>query len=219
VTDPEVAPEGRRARKRRETRDRIADAAIQLFLDRGYEATTLDDIADAADVSRRSLFDYFPTKEDVLFARQDDFIVALTGELAKRPADEPWPVLIEHAFTQAIADATSPENIAIDLLVRSTPALQPRQRLKYARLEAAIAGVLAERSKAAHARKQAGLLAAVVVAGFRVMAHALGPEPRPDDVVTVGFREFWRSLREFADAGLAPRPRGIAKPKPRGAGR
>jgi AcrR family transcriptional regulator len=219
VTSPEAVPEGRRARKRRETRDRIADAAMKLFLDRGYEATTMDDVADAADVSRRSLFDYFPTKEDVLFARQDDFVIALGDELRKRPKDEPWPVLVEHAFTHAIADAISPENIAIDALVNSTPALQPRRQIKYVRLEDTIAGALAERGKTAQARKQARLLAAVVVAGFRVMASAQGPEPRKADGVAIAFREFWRNLREFADAGLATRPRSATKsPTPRHAG-
>lgn len=202
-----MAPEGRRARKRRETRDRIADAAMKLFLDRGYEATTMDDIADSADVSRRSLFDYFAMKEDVMFARQDDFVVALVEELRKRPKDEPWPVLVEHALAQAIADAISPENVAIDKLVIDTPALQPRRQLKYARLEDAIAGALAERTRGAQARKQAVLLAAVVVAGFRIMASSQTVVARKDveAAVTVGFREFWRSLRGFADVGLAPR--------------
>lgn len=60
------APEGRRARKRRETRQRIVDAATKPFLERGDEATTLNDVADAADAARRSVFDYFPTKEDVV---------------------------------------------------------------------------------------------------------------------------------------------------------
>jgi AcrR family transcriptional regulator len=214
VTSSGAVSEGRRARKRRETRDRIADAAMKLFLDRGYEATTMDEVADAADVSRRSLFDYFPTKEDVLFARQDDFVIALGDELRKRPRDEPWPVLVEHAFAQAISDAISPENIAIDALVTSTPALQPRRQVKYARLEATIAGALAERGKSVQARKQAGLLAAVVVAGFRVMASAQGTQRRRDDGVAIAFREFWRSLREFADAGLAARPRSATKPHP-----
>lgn len=55
--------EGRRERKRRQTRERIESAALRLFLDRGFEATTIEDITEAADVSKRSFFDYFPAKK------------------------------------------------------------------------------------------------------------------------------------------------------------
>jgi AcrR family transcriptional regulator len=60
------APEGRRERKRRQTRERIEQAAMALFLERGFDATTIEDITEAADVSKRSFFDYFPSKEDVV---------------------------------------------------------------------------------------------------------------------------------------------------------
>jgi AcrR family transcriptional regulator len=207
-----VAPEGRRARKQRETRARIADAAMRLFLERGYEATTLDDVAEAADVSRRSLFDYFPTKEDVLFAGQDDFVPALVAELRQRPEDEPWPVLVEHALTRAVAAAATPESFAIDALVRRTPALQPRRQLKYLHLEQAIAGVLAERVAGdGRARRRAEMLAAVVVAGFRLAtsdpeeAAARAAERDVQRSVARDFRGFWGALRDFGEAGLAPR--------------
>ena len=68
-----TATEGRRERKRRETRERIEHAAMTLFLDRGFDATTIEDIAESADVSKRSFFDYFPSKEEVVFAWQDSF--------------------------------------------------------------------------------------------------------------------------------------------------
>jgi AcrR family transcriptional regulator len=57
-----VGAPGLRERKRLETRERLTRVAMALFLDRGFEATTLDDIAAAADVSRRSFFHYFGSK-------------------------------------------------------------------------------------------------------------------------------------------------------------
>lgn len=212
--------EGRRERKRRETRQRIADAAMQLFLKFGYDATTIDAIAEAADVSRRSLFDYFPAKDDVLFAGQADFLAALVDEIRMRPKGESWPVLVEHAMARAIADASTPENIAIDDLVRRTPALQSRRQLKYMHLEEAIAGALMERgdgSKAAQGR--AKLLAAVVVAGFRLATNASEESgiSGPDDVrrsVPREFRNLWQSLRIFAEEGLAPHVQEPAAPTP-----
>jgi AcrR family transcriptional regulator len=63
--------EGLRERKRRETLRRIAEQGLKLFLTRGYEATTLDAIAEAAGISRRTFFYYFKTKEEILLAWQD----------------------------------------------------------------------------------------------------------------------------------------------------
>ena len=59
--DSEVK-EGRRERKRRQTRERIESVALSLFLERGFDGTTIEDITEAADVSKRSFFDYFPSK-------------------------------------------------------------------------------------------------------------------------------------------------------------
>src|SRR5882672_7027917 len=76
---------GLRERKKQRTRETITRAAHELFATRGYHATTLPEIAEAADVSTRTIFAYFPSKEDILFS---DFAVmkeALAQALAERP--------------------------------------------------------------------------------------------------------------------------------------
>ncbi|MES2262588.1 MAG: TetR/AcrR family transcriptional regulator [Pseudomonadota bacterium] len=206
---PSGAIEGRRERKRRETHDRIAKAAIELFQALGYEETTMDAIAEAADVSRRSLFHYFASKEDVAFASQVRFLSAVVEEMRRQPKEMPWPELIECAMGRSIIDAASPENIAINELVRRTPALQSRYQLKYVQMEQAIAGVLVERSNGDEAsRKRAELLAAIFTAGFRISnngstrvsltGHEDAQQKVPDQ-----FRSLWQSLREFGEEGLA----------------
>src|SRR5882757_4529997 len=79
---------GLRQRKKQRTRETIARAARELFAERGYHATTLPDIAEAADVSTRTIFAYFPSKEDFLFADFPLMKDALAQALAERPEGE-----------------------------------------------------------------------------------------------------------------------------------
>src|SRR3712207_9535815 len=75
---------GLRERKKLRTRAAIHDAAMQLFAERGYHATTITDIAEAADVSRATFFSYFASKEDVVFGDAPLALEALTDALAER---------------------------------------------------------------------------------------------------------------------------------------
>src|SRR5438270_12752112 len=76
---------GLRERKKQRTREAIVRAAHQLFVERGYQTTTLPDIAEAADVSTRTIFAYFPSKEDILFNNFALMKEALAQALAERP--------------------------------------------------------------------------------------------------------------------------------------
>jgi AcrR family transcriptional regulator len=77
---------GLRERKKHQTRRALAAAALRLFGERGYEQTTVADIAAAADVSPRTFFSYFRTKEDVLFADTDERIDLLRAAISELPA-------------------------------------------------------------------------------------------------------------------------------------
>jgi AcrR family transcriptional regulator len=79
---------GLRERKKQETRDTIARVALQLFVERGYEQTTLADIAEAANVSKRTIFAYYESKEDILFCDEPEFYAQLKRALEERPAEE-----------------------------------------------------------------------------------------------------------------------------------
>jgi AcrR family transcriptional regulator len=82
-------PEGLRERKKQRTREQIVKAAMDLFAERGYHATTIADIATAADVAPRTFFSYFPSKEAVVFHNVDRDLDRLAGALRDRPAGEP----------------------------------------------------------------------------------------------------------------------------------
>src|SRR6266480_914188 len=79
---------GLRERKKQRTRETIARAARELFAERGYHDTTLPEIAEAADVSTRTIFSYFPSKEDILFSDFPLMRRTLARALADRPEGE-----------------------------------------------------------------------------------------------------------------------------------
>ncbi|HXZ66884.1 MAG TPA: TetR family transcriptional regulator [Streptosporangiaceae bacterium] len=85
MSEPPARPVGLRERKKARTRAAIREHALALFREQGYYATTIEQIADAAEVSPATFFRYFPTKEDVVL--QDDFDVISLGALADQPPE------------------------------------------------------------------------------------------------------------------------------------
>jgi AcrR family transcriptional regulator len=195
-----LAPEGLRQRKRRATRTRLVDEALTLFLARGYEATTVDDIAAAAGISKRSFFDYFPTKEDVVLAWQDAFGEALVATLAKRPLDEPPARAVEAALTQALSEAAAqPLAYEIDALIQRSPALKVREHVKYVRLEESLAEALIARDSAADDPFASRLLAMLVAGAMRLAAARVRGRPSaPAIYVRDVFTDVWEHLASFA---------------------
>src|SRR5438094_8395181 len=84
-----MAATGLRERHTARTRDAIVTAAIDLFQERGFAATTVDDIAARADVAPRTFFRYFPTKESILFHDTETKLGMMREMLLARPIDEP----------------------------------------------------------------------------------------------------------------------------------
>jgi AcrR family transcriptional regulator len=120
---------GLRERKKRRTRRALADAALRLFGERGYEQTTVADIAAAADVSPRTFFGYFRSKEDVLFADTDERLElmreALAGVAPGVPAREVVRQVTAHMLTSS-AGLFGPERATRVELVLSRPELRAR---------------------------------------------------------------------------------------------
>ncbi len=96
-------PKSLRQRKLEVVREALAAAAEALFLSRGFERTTVEEIARAAGVSRRTFFRYYESKEDVLVERSERWGERLYVELAARPREEPPLVAIRNALVPAVA--------------------------------------------------------------------------------------------------------------------
>ncbi|WP_354199979.1 TetR family transcriptional regulator [Bradyrhizobium sp. JR4.1] len=159
---------GLRQRKLQATRERLTRAAMALFLERGFEATTIDDIAAAADVSRRSFFHYFASKEDVVAAWQEGAAAALVAEVVARPAGETMLTAAENAIAAALKRIDPAEAAAMSRLKRDNPALRVRDQLKYEKLERALAEGLAQRARTKSDQLKARLVAMIATGAMRV---------------------------------------------------
>jgi AcrR family transcriptional regulator len=136
---------GRRAAKRRETQERIARVGLRLFIEKGFDATTLDEIAEAADISRRTFFYYFQSKEDVLLAHDGGgFAEALRPAILRQSPDQSPLAAARKAILELTPQYEGPDAIAADKLMRSTEALRLRKAALFVELERVLAEAMAE---------------------------------------------------------------------------
>ncbi|MFI9758045.1 TetR family transcriptional regulator [Streptomyces sp. NPDC051963] len=146
-------PSGLRERKKQRTRDALLRAALELFTTRGYEQTTVDDIAEAVEVSQRTFFRYFTSKEEVAFfaARlaESHFVDAVR---ARPPEEAPLDALrlavLESWDTigEAVEEVVPLElHMRIQRVIESTPALLAAHLRRAAELEEEIARIIAGR--------------------------------------------------------------------------
>jgi AcrR family transcriptional regulator len=124
TSERESAPLGRRERRKIETRRALVDAAYRLFADSGYHETTMEEVADAAGVSRRTAFRYFPTKHMLVFAEHDRRLKRFKELLASSEEKRPYDALRDAALKLAVQYQDQRDYlIAQDRLVQSTPEL------------------------------------------------------------------------------------------------
>lgn len=133
-------------RTRQAVYDEIARTAMELFLTRGFEATTIDDIAAASGISRRSFFRYFGTKEDIVLGDLGAKGELAARALAGRPADEdPWAAL-RNAFHEIKDEAYDAETmLKVSRMMYETPSLRARHIEKHLQWQAALVPELRRR--------------------------------------------------------------------------
>ena len=129
------------------SRDEVARMALALFVVRGFEATTMDDIASALGVGRRTLFRYYPSKNDLVWGEFDEVLKRLRFELRAVDQDRPIIDVIREA---AVRSNTYPRETLDELhmrltLIQSVPALQAHSMLRYAEWREVVAEYVSER--------------------------------------------------------------------------
>ncbi|MEA1902919.1 MAG: TetR family transcriptional regulator [Actinomycetota bacterium] len=137
---------GLRDRKKQRTRREIEEAALDLFDERGFEGTTIDDVAAAADIAPRTFFHYFPSKEDVVLADYTIRLDQIVAALKASPADQaPWPALRD-AFLTVGADyeVEREELLRRFRIIQTTPSVAARNLLVQASWEEAVADAVSD---------------------------------------------------------------------------
>jgi AcrR family transcriptional regulator len=144
---PSTQRPGLRERKKARTRAAIREHALRLFREQGYDATTVEQIAEAADVSPSTFFRYFPTKEDVVL--QDDLDVLAIGAFEAQPADLSPVAAFRAAAQQAFASLGEDELARLretTELTMTVPEVRARAMDELARTIGVIAEAAARRS-------------------------------------------------------------------------
>ena len=149
---PGAQSEGLRARKKRVAREAIAATARRLFAERGFERVTVAEIAEAADVTEKTVFNHFPTKVDLAFAGREEGIARLVAALTERPPGASV-LAVFRALTTSVIDtfvAHGDEDLlTVARIIRHSPTLQERLAVGWESGAAAVTAAIAETSGAA----------------------------------------------------------------------
>jgi AcrR family transcriptional regulator len=183
---------GLRERKKRQTRQHIRQCAMNLFTAKGYAETTVDDIAAAADVSPRTFFRYFPTKESVVVA--DDLDELLVAVFEEQPADTPPVAGIRQALITALERASDDEwvtNETRQRLLFTVPELRSALFTELERTIDLLGSMLARRTGRPADDFEVRVTAGAVVGAL--LGLGLGTGPRTD--------KYERAL-DFLESGL-----------------
>jgi AcrR family transcriptional regulator len=161
--------EGRRERKRLETLRRIAETGLKLFIAHGYEGTTLEAIAAAAGISRRTFFYYFKSKEEVLLAWQGSgFVEALRPAILEESPHQAPLDAVRHCLLKLISRYETKGSIIVDRLLRSTEALRARKQAVYVDMEQALLGAMCELWPEPKRRASLQIVAMVSIGAMRL---------------------------------------------------
>ncbi len=212
-----------REQKKARTREALADAALRLYAEQGFEQTTVDQIAEAAEVARRTFFRYFPSKEAALFPDRERRLAAFRDALARRPgrgglggrgghrgweaedADEGLEAIRQALLLLADDYVASRDRVALQQqILARTPALAAHDLELDREWEAAIAEALGDRLRATAARqRRARLQAGAIMGAVRATLREWYAGGGRSDLRKMGQRTF-ALLRDGLQANTPP---------------
>jgi AcrR family transcriptional regulator len=194
---------GLRERKKQQTRETIERAALRLFAERGYDETTLADIANAANVAPRTIFAYFESKEDILLCEENGFLSQLKRRLDERP---PGTTTVD-AIREFLASIGHPDEEAKlrKQVIAANPELQVKMRGRHAQLEPMLAESIATDLDAEPGDLRPLLIAASMATAFtsvsdRIFAAEAAGKPLAAEEATATLDQVLEFLRGGLEA-------------------
>lgn len=197
----ETTPVGQREKNTHDRRAALVDAAYALFAAKGYAQTTMDDVAAAAGLSRRTAFRYFASKEELVFPARDERLRALKALLVPRPDETVFAAVKRACLATARAYETEREHLLAQWkIVESEPALLGRELQFDRHSEDAIFDAFLASETSPRARRRAKVRAAAVVGAVRATLREWLEGGATADLVRLG-RETFAELEDgFGDS-------------------
>ena len=219
---------GLRERKKLRTRQLIADTARQMFAEHGFDAVPVAAVARAAEVSEATVFNYFPTKEDLVFQGMEAFETELLAAIRDRPAGEPIVVAFARFVLQprgllaAENDRSASYLTGISKMIAASPALLAREREILARYTASLAALIAQDTAAdpgdlrpwVVARALIGIHHSLIELVRRLLDEPTGQARLADEVRTRGRQALDLLEQGLADYGAKPATKPHQTPEP-----
>ncbi|MFE5535531.1 TetR/AcrR family transcriptional regulator [Streptomyces sp. NPDC056492] len=163
-----IEPSGRRERKKAATRQKIADTALRLFLERGYDTVGIRDVAAEADVAVTTVFAHFASKEALVFERDQDFEQRLTRAVTDRAPHEPLIPALHREVQALVRHCTAEGTAPVRRMIEDSPALRDYEESMSLRHAQALAEAMA-----ADPRLSRSSTACRATARFAIDAYAL----------------------------------------------
>ncbi|MER5936474.1 helix-turn-helix domain-containing protein [Streptomyces sp. NPDC001928] len=177
-----VPTTGRRERKKAATRQKIADTAMRLFLERGYDAVGIRDVAAEADVAVTTVFSHFASKEALVFERDDTFEQRLTQAVTGRAPDEPLIPALRREIHALVRHCTADGSAPIYRMIDGTPALREYEESMRLRHAESLATALAADPGLPQSATACRTIARFVIDAYALAREAADPDAAVDEI-------------------------------------
>ncbi|MFJ1885795.1 TetR/AcrR family transcriptional regulator [Streptomyces sp. NPDC088137] len=177
-----TVPSGRRERKKAETRQKIAETALRLFPERGYEAVGIRDVAAEADAAVTTLFSHFASKEALIFEQDDDFEQRLTQAATDRPPHEPLIPALRREVQALVRHCTAGGAAPIWRMIDASPELREYEESMRLRHAESLATAVAADLDLSRTTTACRAIARFVIDAYSLAREAPDPQSAVDEV-------------------------------------
>ncbi|MFJ1577859.1 TetR/AcrR family transcriptional regulator [Streptomyces sp. NPDC088182] len=173
---------GRRERKKAATRQKIADTALRLFLERGFDAVGIRDVAAEADVAVTTVFSHFASKEALVFERDEDFELRLARAVTGRAPDEPLIPALRREVEALVRHCTADSATPIWRMIDASPALREYEESMRLRHAEALAAAIAADPGLSRTTTACRTIARFVIDAYALAREAADPQAALDEI-------------------------------------